>query len=126
MLHDVVPTTDQVDAATVMRMQTTIDRKFGLEKTAYLPYFKKETPAKIAGENLYVSLYKRPDGRTLAVVANLGDKNLRSWLRIDPAGLGLQKVGSAYDIENDMNFPIENGAVHLVIHARDFRLIEIK
>lgn len=126
LLHDIVPWEDQMHIATSRRILTTIDRKFGIADTEYLPYFKKETPAKIAGDGLYVSLYKQPGGRTLAVVANLSDKNLRSWLRFDAAGLGLERISRAYDIENDMNFPIENNAVRVVVRARDFRLIEVR
>jgi len=126
LLHDLVPWETQMDSRTSRQVGRTIEKNFGIAETEYFPYFKKDTPAKIAGDDLYVSLYKRPDGRTLAVVANLGDKNLRSWLRFDPAGLGLSKISRARDIEHDMDFQIVNNAVRIVVRARDFRLVEVR
>jgi hypothetical protein len=126
LLHDLVPWETQMHGATARRILTTIDRRFDVGDTHYYPYFKDGTPASIAGEDLHVSLYRRPDGRTLAVVLNMSDTNLRSWLRIAPEALGLDAVSRAYDIENDMDFPREGNAVHVVVRAGDFRLVEIR
>ena len=126
LLHDVVPWTAQMDLRTVRYIQNTIDRKFGIADTTYFPYFKADTPAKIAGSDLHVSLYRRPDGRTLAVVVNLSDKNLRSWLRFKPAGLGLKRITRARDIEHDMDFPVQDNAVRAIDRARSLRLVEVR
>ena len=126
LLHDLVPWETQMDSRTSRAILTTIDKKFGIADTEYLPYFKEDTPAKIAGKDLHVSLYKRSDGRTLAVVVNLSDKNLRSYLRFDAQKLGLKKISRARDIENEMDFPVVNDAVRVIVRARDLRLIEVK
>ena len=126
LLHDLVPWLTQMDIRTSRHIMDTIDRKFGLADTEYYPYFKKDTPAKIAGDDLHVSLYKRPDGRTLAVVVNLGDKNLRSYVRFRPAGLGLSTISRARDIEHDMDFPVKDNAVRVIVRARSLRLIEVR
>ena len=126
LLHDLVPWQSSLHISTSAGLMTTIDRKFGIADTEYYPYFRDDTPAKIPGRDLHVSLYKRPDGRTLAVVVNLSDKNLRSYLRFRPSGLGLEKISRARDIEHDMDFPIEANAVRVIVRARSLRLIEVR
>jgi len=126
LLHDIGNWGSYVDGRVSKRVEAITAQKFGFADSEYFPYFKGSTPAKAVGKDIYVSLYRKPDGRTMAVVANLTDKNLRTRVSFDAKGLGLAKVRRVSDLEYDIEFPVTDNSVRVVVRAADFRLFLVE
>lgn len=63
--------------------------KFGYVNSTFIPYFDPIPPAKVSADSVYVSAYKRSDGKCLAIVTNVGRLDRRGYLKLDYSALGL-------------------------------------
>ncbi len=129
LLHDVGvdPLGVYIDVDTVKRIWNSIDSGFDYEDAEFYPYFKKSTPAKVRGKDVYVSLYRKPSGKVMAVVANLSKENLRTKVTFDLKKLGMKQINKCTDIENNFTLDVlEGNSVKVVVPANDFRLLVIE
>ncbi|GEM_PF-2638223 len=126
LLHDIGSWTSGQEAQVTRRIESITAQKFGFSDSEYFPYFRDSTPAKVLGKDLRVSLYKKPDGRTMAVVANLSDKNLQTTVTFDPKGLGLSAIKRCADLEHDFNYQVKDNSVRVIVRAADFRLLVVE
>jgi len=126
LLHDIGIWGSNSDLRVIKSIEDATMRKFGFSGADYLGYFREDTPAKAVGKDIHVTLYRRTDGRTMAVVANLAYKNLRTRVTFQPEKLGLTKIGRCRDLEHDFDFPVVDNSVQVVVREGDFRLLEIR
>jgi len=127
LLHDIWFWEVYCHEQTAASIRQAIQKNFDWVNADCFPYFDEASPAKVLGKDIYITLYRRDDGKTLAVVVNLSDENLRTWITFDPKGLGLAKISKCRDIENDMDFPVVGGKrIRIVVPATDFRLLVVE
>ncbi|MBI2298929.1 MAG: LamG domain-containing protein [Armatimonadetes bacterium] len=113
LVHDVQPWPIWCNIEPVKAMYDALDA-FGYVDSDFLPYFDPQPPARVDGmADVYVSVYKRADGRALAVIANVsrearsgvvtfaGDRigvpvgSALAW----PARTPLAKAGAGYRLD---------------------------
>ena len=129
LLHDVGvdPLGVYIDVDTVKSIWNSIDSGFDYVDAKFYPYFKESTPAKVKGKDVYVSLYQKPNGKVMAVVANLSKYNLRTKVTFDLKKLGMKRINKCTDIENNITLDVlEGNSVKVVVPANDFRLLVIE
>jgi len=126
LLHDVGVYRYYCHPDTVQGIWNSIDSGFDYEDAEFYPYFKESTPAKVKGKDVYVSLYRKPDGKVMAVVANLSKQNLRTKVTFDLKKLGLKRISKCLDIENNISLVPQADSVKVVVRANDFRLLVIE
>src|ERR1019366_9548187 len=88
MLHDTPLWPIWCNIAPVNEALNALDA-FGYQDADFIPYFDPTPPAATKLKDVYVSVYKRPDGRALAVVANLGRTDRSGLVRLDGKRIGL-------------------------------------
>lgn len=123
LLHDIGLWSANVDGQTVNDLKSQITTKFNYAEAEYLPYFSEAVPVKAVGNDVYVSVYRQRNGRTLAVVANMSYRNLRTTVTFKPQALGLRALTRVTDLEHDFAYPLTNNSVNVVVRQGDYRLL---
>jgi hypothetical protein len=123
MLHDITPWT--VDTTGNMaewgRMFDALDG-FGYADSAFLPYWAEQPPAKTTIPDVYVSAYKRKDGRALVVVGNTSREARSGTMTLDTKALGLP-------LNNILSWPegkklvAKDGTIEIAMEGLDYRLL---
>ena len=62
---------------------------FGYVDADFIPYFDAKPPAKTAMKDVYISVYKRRDGRALAIVSNLSKEDQSGTVTFDASRIGV-------------------------------------
>jgi hypothetical protein len=126
LLHDIGLWLSNMDGQTVNDLKTQITQKFNYAEAEYLSYFAANRPVKASGQQIYVSVYRQPRGKTLAVVANMDTRNLRTTVTIDPQALGLPTITRVTDLEHDFPYPLNGNTVRVVVRQGDYRLLVVE
>ncbi len=126
LLHDIGVWGSGVDLQTVSDLRVQLNRKFNYAEAEYISYFAEHRPVKATGKEIYVSLYRQRSGKTLAVVANMDYRNLRTKVTIDPKALGLKTVARVTDLEHDFAYPVTENTVQVVVRQGDYRLLVVE
>jgi len=86
MIHDVSPWPIWCNAAVMNEALAALD-EFGYVDADFIGYFDPTPPATTDMKDVYVSAYKRTDGRVLLIVANLSREDRKGEVRINlPTG----------------------------------------
>jgi hypothetical protein len=80
MLHDVGLFGDYADEGRIVELYTNLDT-FGIVDTEFYPYFDSPAPLDLSAPNVYASVYKRPDGHALVVLANFNGVDVQTTLK---------------------------------------------
>ncbi|NCO34678.1 MAG: hypothetical protein AUJ92_07515 [Armatimonadetes bacterium CG2_30_59_28] len=88
MIHDVSPWPIWCNEKVVDEAFAALD-EFGYVDANFLPYFDATPPATTDMQDVYVSAYKRDDGKALLIVGNLSKEDRQGTVRIDASRLGL-------------------------------------
>ena len=95
-----------------------------MKEAEWLPYWRNSEQVKVSPEGCYASVWKRPEGRVLAVVSNLTEETLN--VTVDLAALGLQGDPTAREPVLGEHFTIEGAKVRLRITPQDWRAVWIE
>ncbi|MFH0795692.1 MAG: glycoside hydrolase domain-containing protein [Candidatus Omnitrophota bacterium] len=125
MVHDVSLWLLWANGKVINEAYRSLD-KFGYVDSDFIPYFDPTPPATTDMENVYISAYKRADGRALLIVANLSkkpkDQQGKVWINAKRIGLPLNKVVNWPD-EQPLN--VIKGAVQIEVPKQGYRMIMV-
>ena len=121
MLHDVSvwPLWSNVDVWN--KMYDALD-KFGYIKSTFIPYWSPQPPASTDMKDVYISAYKRDDGRALLIVGNTSREPRSGTVTLNAATLGLP-VGKVLSWPDGKPLQVENGNVQVSMDGLDYRLL---
>jgi hypothetical protein len=88
MIHDVSPWPIWCNGQVCNEAFDALD-KFGYVGADFIPYFDPTPPASTAMKDVYISAYKRTDGRALLIVSNLSKEDRQGTVTINAQRLGL-------------------------------------
>ena len=93
----------------------------------WTPYWKNGEMVESAGENVRVSLYRKPaEKKALFIVANLGRKEQEGQLTLKPGlGLDLRRVKAA-DAQSGKTLPLEDSRMKLSLPGLSVRFIQLE
>ena len=123
LLHDttVWPIWSNVSVLTKMR-ETKI--AFGIDKSTFIPYFDNTPPATTNMKDVYISVYRNPDGRALVVVGNTSNDARSGTVTLNTKRIGI-------DATNVISWPDKKAVTHngntvpVNIPGRDYMLFVI-
>jgi len=87
MLHDVSPWLGWSNVGEANKALSALD-KFGYVKSKFIGYFDKEAPGFTNMQDVYVSAYKKMNGKTLLVVGNVSKEDRQGQVTINPNVIG--------------------------------------
>jgi hypothetical protein len=67
--------------------------KFGIVDSDFIPYFDPAPPATTDMKDVYISVYKRKDGRALAIVGNTSREDRSGTVTLNAKRIGLPTSG---------------------------------
>jgi hypothetical protein len=123
MLHDVSPWAIWCNVSVLDEAWAALD-KFGYVNSDFIPYFDPTPPATTAMKDVYVSAYKRADGRALLVVANLGREDRAGEIAINAKRLGLP-LGRVLDWPSGTALSAPGGRVELQVPKLGYRMVVV-
>ncbi len=88
MLHDIAPWALWCNAKPFEDAFDALDA-FGYTDSDFIPYFDRQPPAATDMRDVYVSVYKRDDGRALAIVGNTSRESRAGVVRLDAKRIGV-------------------------------------
>jgi hypothetical protein len=92
MLHDVTPWPIWSNAKVWAGMFDALDA-FGYVQSEFIPYWDAAPPATTDMKDVYVSVYKRADGRALAIVGNTSKEARTGTVTLNAKRIGLPTAG---------------------------------
>jgi hypothetical protein len=95
---------------------------FGYGDADFIPYFDAEPPAATDMKGVYVSVYKRPDGRALAFVANLSKEDCTGSISFDEKRIGFP-IKSISSWRDAAPVQVEGHTVKLAVAKSDYRML---
>jgi hypothetical protein len=112
------------DRDNVKEVQETYDKlaAFGYGDADFIPYSDAEPPAATDMKGVYVSVYKRPDGRALAFVANLSKADCAGSISFDEKRIGFP-IKSISSWRDTASVQVEGHTVNLTVPKRDYRML---
>jgi hypothetical protein len=87
MLHDVSPWLGWCNVAEANKALSALD-KFGYVKSKFIGYFDKVAPGTTNMQDVYVSAYKKNNGKTLLVAGNVSKEDRQGQVTINPKAIG--------------------------------------
>jgi hypothetical protein len=92
MVHDISPVVLWSNPQPFKDAFNALDA-FGYADAEFIGYFEKTPPATSNMKDVYVSVYKRNDGRALAIVANLSKEERSGTVTLDAKRIGVPTSG---------------------------------
>lgn len=124
MIHDVSPWPIWCHVEVVNEAFAALD-EFGYVDSDFIPYFDPTPPATTSMKDVYLSAYKRADGRALLIVANLSKENRQGEVRINPKRLGLPATEVA-SWPGRQPLTLRNGIVQLEVPKLGYRMLVVR
>jgi hypothetical protein len=121
MLHDTSVWAIWSNVSVWNKMYDALD-KFGYVESTFIPYWSPQPPASTDMRDVYISAYKRNDGRALVVVGNTSREPRSGTVTLNAKALGLP-VGKVLSWPDGKSLPDENGKVQISMDGLDYRLI---
>jgi hypothetical protein len=123
MLHDVSVWPIWSARVVWQTMYDALD-SFGYVDSEFIPYFSPRPPGQTNMKDVYISVYRRKDGRALAVVANTSRENRRGYVTLDGARLGLP-TARVISWPDRAEIVAKNGRLSLEVPRLGYRLLLI-
>ena len=123
MLHDVSPWAIWCNVKVLDEAWAALD-KFGYVDSDFIPYFAPTPPAATAMKDVYVSAYKRADGKALLIVANLSREDRQGEVSINAKRLGLP-LGRVLDWPSGAALSAPGGKLELEVPKLGYRMIVV-
>jgi hypothetical protein len=95
---------------------------FGYGDADFIPYFDAEPPAATNMKGVYVSVYKRPDGRALAFVANLSKEDCTGSISFNEKRIGFP-IKSISSWRDTAPVQVEGHTVNLTVAKSDYQML---
>jgi hypothetical protein len=92
MLHDVSVWPIWSNVSVWNEMYDALDA-FGYVDSEFIPYFDPNPPASTDMQDVYISVYKRSDGRALAIVGNTSREDRSGTITLSAKRIGLPATG---------------------------------
>jgi hypothetical protein len=121
MLHDVSVWPIWSNIKVWDTMYNALD-KFGYIESTFIPYWSPNPPASTDMKDVYISAYKRTDGRALMIVGNTSRESRSGTVILNTASLGLP-VGKVLSWPDGKPLPDQNGKIQISMEGLDYRLI---
>jgi hypothetical protein len=121
MLHDVVVWPIWSNINVWNTMYDALD-KFGYVESTFIPYWAANPPALTNMKDVYISAYKRNDGRALVVVGNTSRDPRSGTVTLNATSLGLP-TGKVLSWPDGKPLQVENGNVQVSMDGLDYRLL---
>lgn len=121
MLHDVAVWPEWSNLSVWNAMYSALD-KFGYVDSTFIPYWSPNPPASTNMKDVYVSAYRRADGRDLLVVGNTSREPRSGTVTLNPSALG---VSTATVLSWPDGTPLShpNGTIQISMDGLDYRLL---
>jgi hypothetical protein len=121
MLHDVSvrPMHSNIDVWETM--YGALD-KFGYVESSFIPYWSPQPPASTDMKDVYMSAYKRKDGRALVVVGNTSREPRSGTVTLNKQVLGLP-AGQVFSWPDGKPLSDQKGKVQISMEGLDYRLL---
>lgn len=124
MIHDVSPWPIWCNAAVMNEALAALD-EFGHVDSEFLPYFDAVPPATTEMTDIYVSAYKRADGRALLIAANLSKEDRQGTVRINAERIGVS-IGKLMSWPDKQPLAADNGQVRLDVPKLSYRMVIVE
>lgn len=95
--------------------------KFGYVNAHFLAYFDASPPATVNAQNVYMSVYKRSDGKSLAVLVNTGKNDRTGTFRLNTNTIGISSP-HIYSWPDQQQITAVNGNVSFKISGLDYQM----
>jgi hypothetical protein len=96
--------------------------KFGYVESTFIPYWSPTPPASTDMKDVYISAYKRTDGRALVVIGNTSRDPRSGTVTLNAKSLGLP-TGKVLSWPDGKPLQVENGKVQVSMDGLDYRLL---
>jgi len=127
LLHDVLVRGNGLDPHLELEAKLwRLADEFGRKEAQWLPYWRNEEYVTARPEGVLASLYRHERNGTLAVVANLGQKQEEAVVELDLAGLGLGKHAKAVDALTGEALEIDGGKVAVELASLGWRIVWVR
>jgi hypothetical protein len=124
MLHDVNLWPIWCNLKVVNEALAALD-KFGYVAAEFIPYFAPVPPATTNMADVYVSAYKRPDGRVLLIVGNLSKEDRQGEVRIEAGTLGI-RLGKIVTWPQEEPVALQGGRLQLDVPRLGYRMLLVE
>ncbi len=123
MLHDVNPWQDSGNPEEFSKAFRALD-SFGYVNAKFIGYFEKQAPGNTDMRDVYVSAYKKMDGKTLLVVSNLGKEDRHGEVSINTIVLK-RAIKSIITWPDKQPIAVNNNKITLSIPRLGYQLLVI-
>ncbi len=124
MIHDVSPYSLWCNVDVVNEAFKGLD-EFGYVDSDFIPYFDPTPPATTDMNDVYVSAYKRKDGRALLVVGNMSKEDRQGTVSINAKRLALPLI-HVVSWPDKENIPATGNTVQLQVPGRGYRMLVVE
>ncbi len=123
MIHDVSPWVSYCNVAVMNEALSALDA-FGHVDADFVGYFEKEPPAITDMPDVYTSVYKRRDGCSLLIIANLSKTDRHGEVRVNLTRLDLKRA-SFMNWPDKQPLPSTDGRLTLDIPRHGYRMVRV-
>ena len=124
MLHDVSPWPVWCNRAVVGEAFAALDA-FGYVDAEFIPYFDPKPPATTDMADVYVSAYRRSDGRVLLIVSNLSKQDRTGTVTVNATRLGTG-LGKVLHWPGKQPLAVTKGRLPLDVPRLGYRMVVIE
>jgi hypothetical protein len=123
MLHDTSVWPIWSNAAVWVPMFNALDA-FGYMDSKFIPYWQSTPPATTDMKDVYISVYKRNDGRALAIVGNTSKEARSGSVTLNAKAIGLDTAG-VLSWPDKQSLAQKDGKIEIAVPALDYRMLLI-
>ena len=123
MVYDVSPWPIWCNGKVVNLAFEALDQ-FGYVDAEFIPYFDPTPPATTQMPDVYVSAYKKPDGRVLLIISNLSKGDRQGVVTTNATRLGT-KLSTVTDWPGKQPLTVPNGNLVLEVPKLGYRMVAI-
>jgi hypothetical protein len=123
MLHDTAVWPIWSNGAVWAKMYDALDA-FGYVESEFIPYFDETPPATTDMKDVYISVYKRADGRALAIIGNTSKEARTGTVTLNSKRIGLPVTG-VLSWPDKKPFAQSGDKIEISVPGLDYRMVLI-
>jgi len=120
LLHDVTVWPVWCNVSVIKTMRDAKDA-FGMDNAEFIPYFDSSPPAVADMKDVYISVYKKPDGRTLIVVGNTSNDPRNGTVTLNTKRIGID-AAKVLSWPDQKPVSLNDNTIPITIPGRDYQL----